>query len=210
MRLFSDFPFTLSCLALLSAVALWTSTHRENLTPHWMGRLGFAPRDIWLLRWDRVFTSAFVTHGRSVFWGAFGMTLFAVGAAEKMAGTLQAFAAFWICHILTLGLIALLIAWPLHAFKIPFGTTLTAAEDVGPSAGYFGCLGLLVSRISGIWKFAAAFIILAGLILYFFIPPSKGEPAITKQHADLAHILSFASGFSLAALGWFHLSSGGA
>ena len=72
-------------LIVLMGGAIVTNTHTTELSSHWLNRLGFAPRDIWFGRWERLFTSALVTSGGWVFWQAAGMVAVAVGAAEWLA-----------------------------------------------------------------------------------------------------------------------------
>ncbi|MCB0240566.1 MAG: hypothetical protein KDH08_18440, partial [Anaerolineae bacterium] len=61
----------------------------------WLQRLGFAPVDLWLARWDGLLTSALVTAGGLMFWQALLFVALTVGAAEWLAGTLAAFLVFW-------------------------------------------------------------------------------------------------------------------
>ena len=183
-------------LAALIAGALATNTHTNDLSPHWLNRLGFAPADVWLLRWERLFTSALITGGGRVFWQALAMVALSVGVAEWVAGTRRAIATFWGVHLLTLLIEALLIAWPLHQLGPPFGTALVVARDVGPSAGYFGCLGLACARFPRKqWGQAAGLLIFLSLVWTIFQPARIGQDGTVKFFADLAHIIAFPLGW---------------
>jgi hypothetical protein len=183
-------------LFLLGAGALLTNTHTDNLTPYWLNRLGFAPVDVWVLRWQRLFTSALVTSGGWIFWQAAGMIALAVGAAEWLAGTKRAIATFWGVHLATLLLESLLIALPLHHLGFTGGTALLVARDVGPSAGYFGCLGLACVRFPRKrWGQLAGVLIFLSLIWTLFQPPRAGQDDTVKLFADLAHLIAFPLGW---------------
>lgn len=195
-KIFTNLPFTWAMLFLLGSGALLTNTHTDNLAPHWLNRLGFAPADVWFLRWERLFTSALVTSGGWVFWQALGMVALAVGAAEWLAGTKRAIATFWGVHLATLLLESLLVALPLHQLGVAGGTALLVARDVGPSAGYFGCLGLACARFPRQrWSQVAGVLIIFSLIWTLFQPPRPGQDNIVKLFADLAHLIAFPLGW---------------
>jgi hypothetical protein len=86
-------------LACLAVGALLTNTHFDQLQVYWLDGLGFAPQDLWLLRLERLFTSALITYGGWVFWQAIGMTVFAVGLAEWLTGTPRTLLTFWGVHL---------------------------------------------------------------------------------------------------------------
>ncbi len=50
-------PFTLGMLVLLLLVAWGTHSYFQELAREWVARLGFAPRDFWFLRWERLILS---------------------------------------------------------------------------------------------------------------------------------------------------------
>ena len=52
----------------LVMTAILTNTTFESLTRHWLNRTGFAANDLWYMRLERMFTSAFVTAGGKDFW----------------------------------------------------------------------------------------------------------------------------------------------
>jgi hypothetical protein len=95
-------PFTLIMVILLLLVAWWTNSYVQELTREWVNRLGFAPRDFWFLRWERLILSALVTSGGVTVWFALGMVAFTSGVAEWKKGTLRAALTFWGVHLVTL------------------------------------------------------------------------------------------------------------
>jgi len=190
------FIFTLSSLAGFSLVALLTGTHLGSISSLWLERLGFAPNDLQAGSVERLFTSAVVTQGGSAFWEAMGMTALSVGLAEWLGGTRRTLATFWGIHLATL----LAGSWVLTGlFQLSKDTgveELLQARDVGPSAGYFGCLGLACGRLPGRWRGFGLLIGTASLILAIFLPARNGESPTVKLAADLAHLIAFPLGWA--------------
>ena len=192
----SRLPFTLTMLTLLVIAALMTNTTFQTITHHWLNRTGFAPNDLWYGRIERMFSSALVTSGGIVFWEALFFVAFAVGLAEWMTGSRRTAATFWGVHLLALILLSFIISMWLHQLR-DFG--LEAAEvarDVGPSAGYFACLGLVSAQFKRPWNWISGGVLFAVFVINLFMPAAVGENAEIKVSADLAHLLAFP-------LGWF-------
>jgi hypothetical protein len=189
-------PFTLLTLTGLVISALVTNTTFQAITHHWLNHTGFAPNDLWYGNIERMFTSALVTSGGVVFWEALFFVAFAVGLAEWLTGWKRATATFWGVHLLALILLSLIISLGIHQLH-NFG--LEAAEvarDVGPSAGYFACLGLVSAQLKRPWNWVSGGILVALFLINLFIPAAAGENEQIKFSADLAHLLAFP-------LGWF-------
>lgn len=188
-------PFTLVMMAGLILTGIVTNTYFEQITRHWVNRIGFAPRDLWHMHYERMLTSALVTSGGMVFWQAlFSVALF-VGLAEWMAGSLRATATFWVVHLLTLILLSLIVSLALHQLR-DFGLAASEIErDVGPSAGYFACLGLVSAQLKRPWNWAGGILLLMMFLAALFLPPGAGQYAEVKFSADLAHLLAFPLGW---------------
>jgi hypothetical protein len=193
-------PFTLISLAVLGLVALLTNSHVGDLPREWFNRLAFAPRDLWLIHWERLITSAPVTGGGGAFWQALGLVALTVGAAEWLAGTRRAALTFWGVHLATLLVQSLLIVVPLHTLGSSLGTALYLARDVGPSAGSFGCLGLACARLPRPWRWASGGLVLAGLATVFLLAVFTGQDAVVVSF-DMAHLLAFPLGWLSSTLG---------
>ncbi len=187
-------PFTLAMLFLLSAVAWLTGTQTGQLSASWLNRLGFAPHDLLILNWERLVTSALVTSGGRVFWEAIGMIVLATGASEWLAGTKRAGLTFWGVHLMSLLTSALILAYPLHWAGISIGSALIVARDVGPSAGYFGSLGLVSSRLPQKWRWYFFGLIWVGLIVTLVTSPHGSSGEIVTLSANLVHALAFSMG----------------
>lgn len=192
----SRLPFTLTVLTCLIVVALATNTYFEPIAHHWLNRTGFAPNDLWYWRIERMFISALVTSGGKAFWEALFLVAFAVGLAEWMTGWKRAAATFWGVHLLALILLSLIVSLAIHQLRDIGLEATEVARDVGPSAGYFACLGLVSARLKGPWNWVSGGMLFAFFGIALFTPVAAGEIASIKFSADLAHLLAFP-------LGWF-------
>ena len=195
-------PFTLLMLAGLVIGALVTNTYFEQITRHWLNRTGFASNDLWYWRLERMFTSALVTLGGKVFWVAILMVAVIVGLAEWMTGWRRTAATFWGVHLLALVLLSLIVSLSLHQLSA-FGFEVSEVErDVGPSAGYFACLGLVSARLKHPWHLVSGGILFAIFVTALFTPASVGESVQIKFSADLAHLLAFPLGWLTGRIRW--------
>lgn len=194
-------PFTLTMRAGLFAAALVTNTAFQTITHHWLNRLGFAPNDLWYRRLERIVTSAWVTSGGISFWQAVFFIAFAVGLAEWLTGWKRAALTFWGIHFLTLILLSFLLSLAGDSLR-SFGLEASQlARDVGPSAGYFACLGLVSARLKHPWNWMSGGVLLLGFAVALTLPPGSGESAAVKFSADLAHLIAFPFGWLSAGLG---------
>lgn len=191
----SRLPITLILLLSLVIGGLITNTTVEQLTSHWLNHTGFAPNDLWYWRLERLFTSALVTSGGLVFWEACLQVGMFVGLAEWMTSWKRAAATFWGVHLLVLILTSLIISLSLHQLKAIGLEASETARDVGPSAGYFACLGLVSARLKRPWNWFSGTILFAFFVVVLFLPPAAGEDARIKFSADLAHALAFPTGW---------------
>jgi hypothetical protein len=194
-------PFTLVMIGLLLLVAWWTHSYIEVLAERWINRFGYAPRDLWFFRWDRLILSALVTSGGSVFWIALGMVAFTSGTAERVTGTRRAALTFWGVHLATLLIQSLVFSLPLHQLGFSQARALFFSRDVGPSAGYMGSLGLVSARLPKPWRWITFGAVLLFLLVSLFLPPRQGETYVVKLSADLAHLLAFPLGWISSIIG---------
>jgi hypothetical protein len=200
-RVFKRLPFTFFMLALLAWTAWITETDAGKLSIHWVNRLGYAPNDLLLFDGWRLITSALITDGARTFWLALLMILLAVGSAEWLTGTPHTFLTFWGIHLITLLIQTLLIAWPMHMMGLKIGTALLLARDVGPSAGYFACVGLTLNSISKPWNRLTGSIVLAWLFVNFILSLTNQPIVIVKMSADMAHLIAFPLGWLSGLIG---------
>ncbi len=194
-RKFPYLPFTLIMMVGLILFAIFTNSYFTQISRHWINRIGFAARDFRYLRFERMFTSAMVTSGGKVFWQALLLVGLFVGLAEWFTGTKRATLTFWGVHLLTLVLLSLIVSLALHQLR-DFGLAASEFErDVGPSAGYFACLGLLSAQLKRPWNWVSGLLLFIMFAVYLFLPPGAGERAAMKFSADFAHLLAFPLGW---------------
>ena len=198
MRTFiKRFPFTLIMLGLLILAAFLTDTHTGQLSAEWLDRVGFAPTDLLALHLERLFTSTVVTSGGTVFLQALAMIAFAVGLAEWCTSFRRAALTFWGVHLLTMLLVSFAISLPLHGAGVTVGSLVALSRDVGPSAGYFGALGLATATLKKPWHWIFGGVIFTGLV--FAMLTVSGKDGLGMElSAGLAHLIAFP-------LGWLSL-----
>ena len=189
------FPFTLTMLALLGLTAIWTHTHATAISTEWLDRLGFAPLDLLALNLGRLFTSALITAGGRVFWEALGTVTFAVGLSEGLTGSRRTALTFWGVHFSTLLIESVAVALPMHWFGMTLGLLLSLSRDVGPSAGYFGALGLVSAHLKRPWNLITGGMIFVALEIAL-LHVSGNNSLGMEIGADIAHIIAFP-------LGWY-------
>jgi len=197
-QMFRRIPFTLVMLGLLLLVAWGTHSFFQELQRTWLSRLGFAPRDFWFFRWERLILSALVTSGGGIFWLALVMVGFTSGVAEWISGSWRATATFWGAHLVTLVLESLMFLLPLRQLGFIQARELFFSRDVGPSAGYTGSLGYITTFLPKPWRWVAFGAIMLFLIVSLFISPRPGETQAVKLSADMAHLLAFPLGWITA------------
>jgi len=189
------FPFTLTMLALLGLIAIWTNTHAATISAEWLNRLGYAPLDLLALNLGRLITSALVTSGGRVFWEALGMVTFAVGLSEWLTDSRRAALTFWGVHFSTLLIESLVITLPLHLAGTTIGSLVAISRDVGPSAGYFGALGLVCAHLKYPWNLISGGVIFVALDIALLHISGNNSLGL-EVSADIAHVIAFP-------LGWY-------
>lgn len=189
-------PFTITILVCLILTALLTNTVFQEITRHWLNRAGFSASDLWYWRLERLFTSAFVTSGKLVFWEALILVALFVGLAEWTTGWKQTAATFWGIHLFSLILFSVIMAISAHQLRNIGLEASEIARDVGPSAGYFACLGLVSARIKHPWNWVSAGLLLLFFLVSVFIPAPASGGAAVKFSADVVHLIAFPTGWA--------------
>jgi hypothetical protein len=193
-------PFTLATVSMLALAGWLTNTAAgEQLGAKAIERLGFAPADTLSLDVMRAVVSVFVTNGPAAFWVGIVATAAFAGLAEWRYGTLRAVIAFWGTQFITVAVSWILLA-PLHLTGDASASLLFLARDVGPSAGYMGCLGFLLyglSRRARAVSLAVGLMILAGM-LALSLRTLGTMPA--EVGAALSHLVALPVGFLLGFL----------
>jgi hypothetical protein len=188
--------FTLVMCGGLLIMAVLSGSLTHPLSPAWQDRLGFASSDLFTWGWERIFTSAMVTSGGKWFWLPFGLMLILTSVAEWLAGTRRTALAFWIAHLgATVGE-SLLTGVVVQFSSSSLLSQLHSLRDVGPSAGYFGCIGLITAYFPRPWKYLVGLAVITGLIGGMVYSAQHG--AAIDVSAGLAHLLAFPIGWSVA------------
>jgi hypothetical protein len=188
-------PVTLLVCGALVGTALLATGQGRTLAGHWLQRVGFAPRDLATRRVDRLFTSAFFTHGHGTLWRALALILLFVGWTEWKHGSRRTAATFAGVHLGTVVLLGAAILALRHAGAIWPWMEYPMARDVGPSAGYIGCLGLSCARLETPRREIALAAVMAVLVIAPWAPALSPESADAKLSADLAHLIAFPLGW---------------
>jgi len=192
--------FTIATVAMIALAGWLTNTAAgATLGAHAIRRLGFAPADTPSVNVLRAVVSAFVTNGPVAFWLALAATALLVGLTEWRHGSLRATFIFWGAHLATLVLSWVVFA-PMRLAGQPIGSLLYITRDVGPSAGYVGCLGYLVGSLRGTWRwpaFATIVAVLLGMLAFNAVGISS-EPA--ELSAAVSHLIAMLVGFGASAL----------
>jgi hypothetical protein len=194
------YPFTIATLGLIAFAGFLTrTTIGQTITRGMLGGFGSSPRDLLSLDLVRVATSAFVTDGGWVFVLALACTALFVGAAEHYTGTLATLLTFWGAHFATFALM-LLLTLSLSAAGSRLALLLYATRDVGPSAGYVGCLGLALVTSGRAWRWwAIGFVAAAlGATLVLALPELRSQPR--EVSAALAHLTALAVGVAIGVI----------
>ncbi|MCA9236512.1 MAG: rhomboid family intramembrane serine protease [Planctomycetales bacterium] len=188
-------PFTICLVIAVVAIAVGTGTHLGELGPDWLEHWGFAPQDLHRGDWRRIVSSVILTVGGWNFYAAVAMICTCVGAAERRFGTLATMAIFVSVHIATLILEDAAAVFPLRRLGHPLGDLLHVARDVGPSAGYYGCLGAVLAAIASPrrrWLMLAAVATLLGCRLIW--SALSVDSAVDSLPADIAHVIALPAG----------------
>jgi hypothetical protein len=159
--------------------------------------LGFAGTHLASGEWHRLVTSVFLTQGGAVFWRSWLALTVCTALAERRWGSWSTVGLFWGGHLWAILLVTMGVAAPLHLLGSRVGLLLFTASDVGPSAGYWSCLGAVVAGSSPNRR--RLFGILIGAALSVAVPLGWRHLGSAPERvvADVAHLVAFASGFAL-------------
>jgi hypothetical protein len=191
-------PFTALLLMTVISTAIISESHSSSLGSPWRREFGFAA---WhLVRGDvhRIFTSLFLTAGGWHFYASLLMIGAGVGTAEWIYGTRRTVATFFGIHVVTLFAFAVCFALPLYWMGVRHGELLIHVRDVGPSSGYYGCLGLaMTSYPKRLRRFLVPGVLLVLLARLGWSATMLPAPGFLLA-ADLAHVMALCLGLVAA------------
>jgi hypothetical protein len=197
------YPATLLLLAALVAAALGTGTAVGELPRRLVNRFGFAPADLWALDLWRLFSSALITQGGASFILALVVVALSSGTVEARVGSRLAFLTFWGSHVWTLLVMSLALGPALADGSPGLDYAIATLRDVGPSAGYFGCVGAAVAlqrddRLR--WGGAVGVAAWLAVDLLGWVSGAAAGPG--ELSADVAHVIAFGSGWVAMMMIW--------
>lgn len=179
---------------LLTGAAVLSGSHAGPLHPDLRHMFGFAPQHLPAMHWHRLFTSVFLTSGGTTFYQTLAMLVGCVAWCEWLVGTRKTLLIFWGTHVATLAAIFSPMALTAASLGFAWAQLLVHAADVGPSAGYYACLGVAVSHLPATKRRALVTALLTILVvrlaLSIMTTPDHGR----QMAADLAHLIAFPMG----------------
>ncbi len=184
-------------ICLLTAVSIATGFAQfipGSLPSDWSAMYGFAPRHFGRGDWLRLITSIFLTHDVMHFCIAVTMILLIVTWAERTFGSINTLCIFALSHLTSMLAFAIgvgALQWTSLRQSV---LELYDFHDVGPSAGYYGCLGALLAAPQ--WKYKRSLIVsLLGLLTLRMIVSIRTMPeSHALLSADIVHLIAMLAG----------------
>ena len=176
------------------AASFWTHGLTGQLPTIWTLNFGFAPRHFATADFLRLITSVVLTHDIVHLVLACTMIVLIVGRSELMIGTLNTFLTFSASHLFSILAFAIGISL-LHEWHLgQTVSTLYSFHDVGPSAGYYGCLGRIL--LASVFRYKKLIVVGVVVVLLSrsFISFSQMPQSQASLSADIVHILALLLG----------------
>lgn len=168
----------------------------------WRDWLGFAPTNLLDFKWQRFLTSSLLTAGGWKFMASILMLTLCAGMTERLYGTFATMKLFLTCHLTVLAALSVALLLVATFNSSPSILALTNAHDVGPSAGYYGCLGAILMWLPLISRRSVFLCVLSILLIRLIISVGHLPEGATVVSADVAHLLALPLGASLTWLGY--------
>jgi len=196
------YRFTIATTALLLGFAIASDSCWHALDDTWRDWLGFAPTNLLDLKWQRFLTSLSLTAGGWRFLASIVMLTSCVGMTERFFGTFATMKLFLTCHLTVLAALSVAVLLIATFNSSPSILALTNGHDVGPSAGYYGCLGAVLMGLPSLSRRPVFLCVLLILLIRLVISLGHLPEGATIVSADVAHLLALPLGASLAQLGY--------
>ena len=181
---------------LIFATGVFFGTWYERLPERIRILLGHTPQHITSGVWDRVFSSLPITGEPSHLYASLVMTLLCVGWLESNRRWAIALAVFFGSHLITVIVEGLLLV------QLNRNSThwLLTSYDVGPSAGYYGCLGACLFALRPPIRSRAIMSLLAYLGARLLFGILFNSHVAVDIRSDLAHLIAVMAGYLLASI----------
>lgn len=176
----------------LLLVGVMSATAWGRIDSTTMRLFGLSPDHVYAFNLYRLVTSVFFTHGGIIFWRSWAMLCLCLFWCEYEAGTRTTIVVFWLAHVGTIMLLAWVVVPALLFTRPESGDLIRVASDVGPSAGYIGCLAVgtlsIHNRARRMLLWWALGAILLGMVL-LRTELIHTNPAFWL--ADVSHLIAF-------------------
>ena len=193
-------PFTLAMLTVLITAGIYGRSHVGLLDEHVGRSAGYSMRLLIEGEVHRVVTSLLFTAGGWRFYSSLAMFAFSVGCVEHHYGTPRALTTFFGVHFVTLAVMAMGVIVAGTIGETLRGQLLWHVLDVGPSAGYYGCLGFAIAGLASQQRMPIIIALVTVLLLRatwsFIHLPEDGR----VLSADLAHLIALPLGIASASI----------
>jgi membrane associated rhomboid family serine protease len=128
------------------------------------------------------------------------MILLVVSSTERTIGSLNTFSIFSLSHLTSMLAFAIGVGALQWTYLSRTVSTLYDFHDVGPSAGYYGCLGALLVASKWRHKRSIAVGILALLTLRIIISVRTMPESHAALSADIVHLIAILAGIMIQEL----------
>lgn len=188
-------PFTIITSSLMIIFAVMTNSINRELSPELIVKFGFAPVDLLQYKIFNLFLSIFITTGKAVFFESLISFIAIAGIFEYLTSSKEVIKCFFGIHVITM-IILSYITFVLFLFGNTYGIEIFLSHDVGPSAGYFGILGILISLLKTPYV-NFLFLCLLLIFMYLFFYPISNKNMSIEYSAAMAHIIAFTVGYKI-------------
>jgi membrane associated rhomboid family serine protease len=193
-RLAARLPFTILLLLGLTVAGWWTNSHLGPLEATHRQWFGSSLQKMLDGEFLHVFTSLFLTAGGWHFAATVLMSAACVGWSERVHGTLRTVLVFFGVHVITLAVVNFVCLLPLASFKLAFAEALLDSSDVGPSAGYYGCLGFALATTRRNFKWSLGVPVFGILTARLILSSLAVNEAPHFVIGDVTHLIAFPLG----------------
>ena len=196
------YRFTLAAVIGLTVFAVLSDSYWQVLTSQWCNWLGFSATNLLDLQWYRLLSSLPLTAGGWKFPASLLMLGACVGIAEHRYGTVATIKLFLTSHVTVLLVLSVALLVLERGVDSPSVLALVKGRDIGPSAGYYGCLGAILMLLAGFPRGTSFVFVLSILLVRLMVSVSDLPDAANVVSADAAHLFALPLGGLLAWCGY--------
>lgn len=187
-------PFTIGVFAAIVLAGIFSQSYFDPTSPEVRRAFGSSLQTMSNGEVGRLLTSIFFTSGGWHFWFSIVMLALCVGFAEWNFRTRRTVVVFFAVHSLALITICVGLTAMCQWEQFAFAKLLVDARDVGPSAGYYGCLGFATVMLNRRWRNC----LVTGMLIVMLTRVGQSAFGIHEQPhlviGDVAHLIAFPLG----------------